>query len=308
MNDCRFRLNASAAGRITTALRQSFRWQCPEHFNFGFDVVDRWAEAFPDHTGDLLGGPSGEKTRSPCSEIADRSGRLARAVTELGLHAGDRVLVILPRVPWWETLVGLLKAGVVAIPGHDAAHSPKTWPTGSSWPARRPSSPIARGPRKSTRSAPRPPGSSTACWSPTKLGRAGTRYAELIASQAEADRSRSPRGADEPALVYFTSGTTGMPKMVLHTHASYGARPSGDGPILARPDAGRSALERLGHRLGQGRLVEPLRPLGLRGEPVRSSHAGQIPAGRRARRAWLDTRSRRCVPPRRFIAGWCSSI
>ena len=30
-------------------VRQSFRWDCPEHFNFGFDVVDHWAETSPDH-------------------------------------------------------------------------------------------------------------------------------------------------------------------------------------------------------------------------------------------------------------------
>ncbi len=98
-------------------LRQSFRWDCPEHFNFGFDVVDRWAETAPDHLA--IHWVCGQEERwVTFSEVADRSGRLARALTDLGLARGDRVLVILPRiVPWWETLVGLFKAGLVAIPG-----------------------------------------------------------------------------------------------------------------------------------------------------------------------------------------------
>src|SRR5579872_5308388 len=98
-------------------LRQNFRWNCPEHFNFGYDVVDHWAQTSPDHLA-LHWVCGDEKRWVTFSEIADRSSRLARGLTDLGLSRGDRVLVILPRVvAWWETLVGLFKAGLVAIPG-----------------------------------------------------------------------------------------------------------------------------------------------------------------------------------------------
>ena len=98
-------------------VRANFRWQCPESFNFGFDVVDAWAAVSPEHLALQWVGPGVERTLT-YSQLADRSGRCARALTELGLARGERVLVILPRVTeWWEVLIGLLKAGVVAIPG-----------------------------------------------------------------------------------------------------------------------------------------------------------------------------------------------
>ena len=45
-------------------LRQTFRWECPEYFNFGFDVVDHWAEAAPDHLA-IYYVSGEEKKRSP---------------------------------------------------------------------------------------------------------------------------------------------------------------------------------------------------------------------------------------------------
>ena len=55
-------------------LRQDFRWECPENFNFGFDVVDHWAEAAPDHLAIYY--VSGEEKKAVTfAEIADRSGR-----------------------------------------------------------------------------------------------------------------------------------------------------------------------------------------------------------------------------------------
>ncbi len=98
-------------------VRANFRWECPENFNFGFDVIDAWAADSPEHTALQWVGPETEQ-RVTYAELANRSGRFARAVAKLPLARGDRVLVILPRIPeWWETLIGLLKAGVVAIPG-----------------------------------------------------------------------------------------------------------------------------------------------------------------------------------------------
>src|SRR5204863_3877591 len=50
--------------------------------------------------------------------FAERSDRLANALESLGLRTGDRVLVMLPRVvEWWESMLGLEKARLVAIPG-----------------------------------------------------------------------------------------------------------------------------------------------------------------------------------------------
>src|SRR5579863_9969199 len=200
-------------------LRQTFRWECPEHFNFGFDVVDHWAQATPDHLA--IHWVCGEETRwVTFSEVADRSSRLARGLADLGLSRGERVLVILPRiVPWWETLIGLFKAGLVAIPGTslltpkdiayriDLAHvSAIITDTEGAEKVDAIQQPVSRLKHRVLVAEQERPG-----WH---------NFGELIAGSQPAERIDTR--ADEPALVYFTSGTTGMPKMVLHTHSSYG--------------------------------------------------------------------------------------
>src|SRR5439155_19100024 len=109
-------------------LRQSFCWERPELFNFGRDVVDALARASPAKTAMVWVGPGGERTVT-FEEMARRSSRLAASLCDLGLERGRRVLIVLPRVvEWWEAMLGVLKAGLVAMPGtplltkHDIAY------------------------------------------------------------------------------------------------------------------------------------------------------------------------------------------
>jgi len=200
-------------------LRQNFRWNCPEHFNFGYDVVDHWAQTSPDRLA--LHWVSGdEKQRATFSEMADRSSRLARGLTDLGLARGDRVLVILPRVvAWWETLVGLFKAGLVAIPGttlltpKDLSYRIDLAKVSAVITDREGAEKIDAMDNAASKLKHRVLVDDEA--------RPGWHnLSGLIAQSKPIDRLQTR--ADEPALIYFTSGTTGMPKMVLHTHASYG--------------------------------------------------------------------------------------
>src|SRR5438874_12957169 len=91
-------------------LRRTFRWERPERFNFGHDVVDALARASAGKLAMLWVGPGGEREVT-FEQIAGRSSQLAAALKELGLERGERVLVVLPRlVEWWESMLGVLKA------------------------------------------------------------------------------------------------------------------------------------------------------------------------------------------------------
>jgi acyl-coenzyme A synthetase/AMP-(fatty) acid ligase len=200
--------------------RSEFRWQCPENFNFGFDVVDGWAATSPNHTALHWVGPRGEQTIT-YDQLADRSGRFARAVRSLPIAPGDRVLVILPRVPeWWEALIGLLKAGVIAIPGTTLL-TPKDLAYRIELAGVTAVITDVEGAEKIDAMGNAPTGLKQRILVGPETRPGWQSYAELLAGQP-ATLERLATRCDDPALVYFTSGTTGMPKMVLHTHASYG--------------------------------------------------------------------------------------
>jgi acyl-coenzyme A synthetase/AMP-(fatty) acid ligase len=197
--------------------RRDFRWPAPDHFNFATDVVDRWAN---DEKAVAMRwvGDSGERTLT-FRYFAERSDRLASALEGLGLRAGDRVLVMLPRVvEWWESMLGLEKARLVAMPAttlltpkdidyrFDAAEASAVITDAAN------ADKVDAAPRSASLKAKIVVGATRPGWSG---------YGALI-ERAAPTRARALTPANEPSLLYFTSGTTGYPKMVLHTHASIG--------------------------------------------------------------------------------------
>src|SRR2546425_3332281 len=98
------------------AERRNFRLDVPEYFNFAIDVIGKWASD-PNKLAMLWIGQDGEERHLTFAHFAERSSRAANAFAELGIQKGDRVLVMLPRLPeWWESVLGLMKLGAVPIP------------------------------------------------------------------------------------------------------------------------------------------------------------------------------------------------
>ncbi|HEV8192318.1 MAG TPA: AMP-binding protein [Ktedonobacterales bacterium] len=202
--------------------RRDFMWEVPEDYNFAIDAVGKWAEE-PDKLAILWVGPDGGERRYTFVHFDEQSSRVAFALEKLGVKKGERVLLMLPRIPeWWETMLGLMKLGAVSIPC-------TTLLTAKDIQYR---AVIAEAAALITDRAGAEKFAQVRAQCPTirvvtvvdELGAdcpegcVGYHPLVDVASPAWYGRHTTP---SDPCLIYFTSGTVGYPKMLLHTHASY---------------------------------------------------------------------------------------
>lgn len=96
---------------------QHFRVNVPENFNFAYDVVDVYADAEPQRVALVWCNEQGEQRTITFRELRDESNRAANFLTGLGLRKGDPVMLILKRrYEYWTCLIALHRIGAVAIP------------------------------------------------------------------------------------------------------------------------------------------------------------------------------------------------
>lgn len=190
----------------------------PEFYNFATDVVDRWALDGTKRAVQWVDA-RGENERSlTFAEIRDRSQSLAAALIAAGLQPGDRVGIVIGREPaWWIGMIAILRAGLVAVPG-------TTQLTARDLLYRIRQGSI-RGFLADQASATKVDAIREQCpqvkaWITTGPPRSDWMTFD-DATKASARFAPVPTKGDDPALLYFTSGTTGSPKRVLHTHVSY---------------------------------------------------------------------------------------
>jgi medium-chain acyl-CoA synthetase len=195
-----------------------FKWEVPEYFNFARDVFDKWAED-PQKLAMWWIDDHGTERKITFREFKERSGRVANVLRKSGVKKGDIVLLIMPRlVEWWETNLACIRSGAVVAPGTtmltakdikyrlelsearcivcDQANAAKVDEVRADFPGLK--TLIVVGEKRDG-------------WLNYEAAAAS------VSSDCEVENTRS----DDPCILYFTSGTTGMPKMTLHTHASY---------------------------------------------------------------------------------------
>jgi acetyl-CoA synthetase len=200
-----------------------FRWPVLDTFNWALDYFDLYARDNPrtalwvvDEDGEDGGdGGDGEGSRISFAEMAERSDRTANFLRDLGVARGDRVLVMLPNVaPLWEITLATMKLGAVLSPATTLLSTADLEDR------------IVRGGMRHV---------ITDTAGTAKLAEIPGGYTRIVVGEAVAGwRSYAdtasasadflpdgPTAAGDPFLLYFTSGTTAKPKMVLHTHASY---------------------------------------------------------------------------------------
>ena len=89
----------------------------PEHFNFAYDVMDAWAEEAPDKLALLWTNDQGEEIRATFAQLKEQSDQAASYLQSLGIGKGDPVMLILKRrYEWWIVMLALHKLGAVVIP------------------------------------------------------------------------------------------------------------------------------------------------------------------------------------------------
>ena len=96
---------------------KNFHVRVPENFNFGYDVVDAWAAEQPDKKALLWTNDRGEHHQYTYAELKEMTDRTASYFQSLGIGRGDMVMLILKRhYEFWYAIIALHKLGAVAIP------------------------------------------------------------------------------------------------------------------------------------------------------------------------------------------------
>jgi acyl-coenzyme A synthetase/AMP-(fatty) acid ligase len=203
--------------------RRSFRLQVPERFNFARDVVDAWALREPRRLALLAVDQAGANPRRfTFADLSRASNEAANFLATQGIGRGDRVLVMLPRIPEWHVaLLALMKLGAVPMPGASQL-------TGRDI-AYRISRAEAVAAIVDDTSVPKIDEARETCETlrtavcvGEEAGDGWLDWTAGLEAASDAPPDPVPTLADDPLVLYFTSGTTGHPKMVLHTQASYG--------------------------------------------------------------------------------------
>ena len=89
----------------------------PENFNFAYDVMDAWAEEAPEKLAILWTNDQGEEIRTTYGELKEQTDQAASYLMSLGIGKNDPVMLILKRrYEWWVVMLALHKIGAIVIP------------------------------------------------------------------------------------------------------------------------------------------------------------------------------------------------
>ncbi len=202
--------------REYAALYRSFRWQIPARYNIGVDVCDRWAEVDAARTAIFNVRADGKVEEVNYRELREASNRLANALAARGIGRGDRIAILLPQGPAVAVShIAIYKLGAIALPlamlfGVEAI-SYRLRDSGA-----RALITCAQGLSKLAVVREVAPDLEFVC-SIDGAADCAEDFNGMLA-RAASDFTPVSTTADDPALMVYTSGTTGPPKGALHAH------------------------------------------------------------------------------------------
>lgn len=198
----------------------------PENFNFAYDVMDEWAREAPDKLALLWTSERGEELRFTFRDLKEQTDQVASYFQTLGIGHDDKVMLILKRhYQWWLSMLALHKLGAVAIPAthmltrHDIVYRNQragvkaivcandeyiTQQVSAAMPESSTVKVLVAVNSDAQASQPVPKGFHD--W------RREWREAPLFVRPEHVNTN------EDTLLMYFTSGTSGEPKMVAHDH------------------------------------------------------------------------------------------
>lgn len=192
----------------------TFQWPRLESFNWGLDYFD---VQFKDNhrLGLWLVGEDDSETKLTFAQLVERSNRVANFLRQTGVKRGDRVLVMLPNVAaLWEITLAVMKLGAVISPTTTLLTHTDLQDRTERGDMRHVITDLAGAEKFASVSGDYSRvvvGGRLENWTPYT-------DADVASAQFVPDGLTH---ATDPLLLYFTSGTTAKPKMVLHTHQSY---------------------------------------------------------------------------------------
>lgn len=209
--------NMLPRGDSLETIAADFTWGIPDRFNIGRSCCDDWAEAEPDRIALVEWRDGASPIAFSYAELADRANRIANLLTQAGLEPGDRVAIILPQsIEAAAAHIAIYKAGMIAVPlarlfAADALE----------YRMRRAG--VAAAITNAEGHA------KLAGFADTieslaamfvKDGEPAAKAVDLKSAMRSAPTrfDGADTGPDTPALIIFTSGTTGPPKGALHGH------------------------------------------------------------------------------------------
>ena len=196
---------------------RNFRLEVPERYNWAYEVFDRWGQD-RSKVAMVWVGPDGSPREVSFRELGERSQQVANALRGLGAGHGDRVFVMLPRVvEWWEIILGCIRGGLVSVPG-----TTLLTPKDIAYRINVAEVKIAITDPENLGKVKEVLGECDTLEKVIVVGESeGTLSYEEILAAASTELPNPQNRSDDPMMFYFTSGTTGFPKMVPIDHASY---------------------------------------------------------------------------------------
>jgi acetyl-CoA synthetase len=193
---------------------QRFRWPLLDEFNWALDYFDTMAQN-NDAIALHIVGEDGSEVKRSFRQMSDRSSQVANHLCSLGVRRGDRILLMLGNdLPLWEVMLASIKLGAVLIP----ATALLTTDDLSDRLERGEVRHVVAASAQASKFAPLPGN-----YTRVSIGEPVPGW-ERFEDSAQASAAFEPDGptrATDPLLLYFTSGTTSKPKLVMHTHQSY---------------------------------------------------------------------------------------